>query len=153
MLSQQSHFCFLPLFLFYFFPFIFIFDYFQQLNLPTIICRISNNTHGFSLFSHEKHLIFCFPMVVPLPAVSKIIFFLHKNIPLRNVMMLAQCSGLLLWYHCQQDVPLLKNVELAWSQSDSQMIEGKIFLNTIFMRPVFYGVKLRPNNEKVMMML
>lgn len=89
MLSQQSHFCFLPLFLFYFFPFIFIFDYFQQLNLPTIICRISNNTHGFSLFSHEKHLIFRFPMVVPLPAVSKIIFFLHKNIPLRNVMMLA----------------------------------------------------------------
>lgn len=61
-----------------FFSFIFIFDYFQQLNLPTIVCRISNNTHGFSLFSHEKHLIFCFPMVVPLPAVSKIIFFCIK---------------------------------------------------------------------------
>ena len=68
-------------------------------------------------------------------------------------MMLAQCSGLMLWYHCQQDVPLLKNVELAWSQSDSQMIKCKIFLNAIFMRPVFYVVKLRPNNEKVMMML
>ena len=32
--------------------FIFIFDYFRQLNLPTILCRTSNNTHAFSLFSH-----------------------------------------------------------------------------------------------------
>lgn len=74
MLSQQSHFCFLLIFIL-FFPFIFILYSFQQLNLPTIICRISNNTHGFSLFSHEKHLIFISPWLSPSLQFLKSFFF------------------------------------------------------------------------------
>lgn len=116
--------------------FVFIFDHFLRLNLQSTLGRAWNNARSF--YISNIYSFICLWLFPPLR-------FLRQNFCIKLYLwetcrcwhrVLDSCCGtsassVLIYYKMQM---------LTHSQFDSWMIKCGIFLNPVFMRPVFHGI-------------